>query len=261
MAGKAAAQYRAPALEKGLDILELLSRQEEPLTLNGLSDRLGRSKSEIFRMVQVLESRGYIGRWPGKEGYTLTNKLFMLGLARPPVRTLIEIALPEMRALTEQSAQSCHLVAVRGAEIVILARMESANPIGLAVRVGHRLPLAQSASGRVLFAFQPPEVQEAWRVDLKTAGGKSEKEFLAAAARVREQGYEMSESPYIGGVTDLSAPVLGPDGVAVAALTMPYIAQRPARQRVATALRLTRAAAEAVTHELAAEQQLLTPRA
>lgn len=242
--------YRAPALEKGLDILELLSRQEEPLTLNGLSERLGRSKSEIFRMVQVLETRGYLTRSQTKEGYALTNKMFMLGLARPAMRTLIEIALPEMRKLTEASGQSCHLVAVRDAEIVILARMESPNPMGLAVRVGHRLPLAETVSGKVLFAHQPPEAQAAWRATL-ALGPKAEREFLAAAARIREQGYESSESPYIGGVTDLSAPVIGPDGVALAALTMPFIGQKPARQRAAGALKATRAAAGAITRQLA----------
>lgn len=260
MAGKAAPLYRAPALEKGLDILELLARQEDPLTLIGLSERLNRSKSEIFRMVQVLETRGYIARWPGKEGYALTNKLFMLGLSRPPVRSLMEVALPEMRRLTEEASQSCHLVTVRDAEVVILARMESPNPMGLAVRVGYRLPLAEAASGRVLYAYQTPETQAAWRAGLK-AGAKVEKELAAAAGRIREQGYEMSESPYVDGVTDLSAPILGADGAAIATLTVPYLASRRSRQKLPAALKLTRAAAEAVTRQLAQEQQQPAPSA
>ena len=45
--------YSAPALEKGLDILELLSKQEAGLTQSEISRALGRSVSEIFRMLVV----------------------------------------------------------------------------------------------------------------------------------------------------------------------------------------------------------------
>ena len=54
------ARYAAPALDKGLDILELLSKSEQMLTLNQISKQLGRSVNEIFRMVVTLEQRGYL---------------------------------------------------------------------------------------------------------------------------------------------------------------------------------------------------------
>jgi len=57
--------YYAPALEKGLDILELLAREGAPMTARQVAEKLGRSKNEIFRMVHVLISRGYIAREPG----------------------------------------------------------------------------------------------------------------------------------------------------------------------------------------------------
>ena len=46
--------YAAPALEKGLDILELLASAEQSMTTGQIADALGRSKNEIFRMVFVL---------------------------------------------------------------------------------------------------------------------------------------------------------------------------------------------------------------
>jgi hypothetical protein len=52
------AKYRAPALEKGLDIPELLARSSAPLSMTEISEGVGRSKGEIFRMLQVLEDRG-----------------------------------------------------------------------------------------------------------------------------------------------------------------------------------------------------------
>ena len=55
-------KYRAPALDKGLDILELLARTPGSLNLTEVAQGIGYSKSEIFRMLQVLEARGYLAR-------------------------------------------------------------------------------------------------------------------------------------------------------------------------------------------------------
>lgn len=55
-------QYTAPALEKGLDILELLAGEAEGLSQGTIAQRLGRSTAELFRMISVLERRGYLSR-------------------------------------------------------------------------------------------------------------------------------------------------------------------------------------------------------
>src|SRR5688500_4018563 len=55
-----ASRYRAPALEKGLDVLELLAAEKWPLNLSAISQRLSRSSGELFRMLQVLEFKGFI---------------------------------------------------------------------------------------------------------------------------------------------------------------------------------------------------------
>src|SRR2546421_6967435 len=151
-------RYRAPALEKGLDVLELLAAQTEPMTLTAIVKQVGRSHGELFRMVQVLEHRGYIEQESGGEGYRLTDRLFSLGMQQPRTRSLLEIALPVMRQLTQAVGQSCHLAMHSLGDIVVVARIESAELLGFSVRVGYRRPLAKSASGSVLYAFQPEDV-------------------------------------------------------------------------------------------------------
>ena len=92
-AQEAAAQisrYRAPALEKGLDVIELLAAEKSPLNLSAISQRLGRSSGELFRMLQVLEFKGFITTAENGSGYILTNKLFALAMAQAPVRSLVE---------------------------------------------------------------------------------------------------------------------------------------------------------------------------
>ncbi len=68
-------KYSAPALEKGLDILELLSHcSDGGLSQSEVAEGVGRSKNEIFRMMVVLEERGYIKR-SEDDTFLLTSKL------------------------------------------------------------------------------------------------------------------------------------------------------------------------------------------
>ena len=57
--------YKAPALEKGLEILECLAAASAPMTLQQLSLALERSASEIYRMLEVLVDQGYVLREAG----------------------------------------------------------------------------------------------------------------------------------------------------------------------------------------------------
>jgi len=114
--------YSAPALDKGLDILEILAKTVMPMTMSEISDKAGRSRGEIFRMLQVLELRSYISRNGAGDGYVLTNKLFMLGMERPPVKGIVEMALPVMHRLADEIWQPCHLVVASEEHIVRCTR-------------------------------------------------------------------------------------------------------------------------------------------
>ena len=53
-----ASRYAAPALDKGLDILEALAAQPGGLTQAEIAAALQRSVGEIFRMLETLLRRG-----------------------------------------------------------------------------------------------------------------------------------------------------------------------------------------------------------
>lgn len=59
--------YAVPALEKGLDVLELLATLSAPITPSQIAQRLGRSLQEVYRMVLALERRGYLVRPPARK--------------------------------------------------------------------------------------------------------------------------------------------------------------------------------------------------
>jgi DNA-binding IclR family transcriptional regulator len=216
-------KYRAPALEKGLAVLELLARVRGPMSLNAISRELKRSVSELFRMIQVLEFHGYLEGSNSGEGYVLSNKLFALGMTRAPSRDLHDAALPVMHRLAERIGQSCHLGVVSAEQMVIIARVEAPGDLGFSVRIGYRRSLIDSTSGLVLYAFQSDLVRSEWKNRLSRSVSRREwVSFERRGHAARKVGYVRAESHAVQGVIDLSAPVTQSGSVA-AALTIPYV--------------------------------------
>lgn len=242
-------KYRAPALEKGLDVLELLAAERAPLNLSTISERLGRSAGELFRMLQVLEYKGFIRFAENGAGYVLTNKLFALGMTQAPIRSLLEVALPIMRRLSHVIGQSCHVAVASEDQIVVVARIERPGDLGFSVRVGYRREITKATSGLVLFAFQNDEARRQWlrRCGLK---GAAADEFVKRAEAVRTRGYHQAASHFVQGIVDLSAPVLKGES-AVAALTVPFVHSMPLTVTKEVAIGHVREAAANISSELA----------
>jgi DNA-binding IclR family transcriptional regulator len=243
-------KYTAPALEKGLDILDLLARNGEAMTLSQISVALGRSVGELFRMIHVLEFKGFIeASTSSTDGYQLTNRLFTLGMVRAPVKTLLEAALPLMRNLAAAVEQSCHIAIVSRDEIVVVGRIENPGYFGYSVRTGHRRPIVEATSGLVLYTFQPEAIQAKWREQIFVGVSPADQErFLAKTREVAAQGYWRAESDLVPGIIDISAPVVV-DGAAAAALTMPYTLRKNA-QPIDTTIEQLRRTARLISNEM-----------
>jgi len=244
--------YQAPALTKGLKVLEFLSEHPEPHAISELARALGKSRNEIYRMVIVLERLGYLVR-TDTDQFALTRKLFDLAMRAPPQRNLLAQSLPEMERLSQETLQSCHLVVASGADMVVVARVESPDVLGFSVRVGYRRPLTQSASGRVLFAYQSDSQRAAWR---EIRSSKEDQSAWAAmeaeAAQIREMGVYLSPSRYVDAVTDIAVAVTsGESPIAIAALVMPFIGGRSAKISLTQAATAVREVARRISSELA----------
>jgi DNA-binding IclR family transcriptional regulator len=238
--------YAAPALEKGLDILELLSKQEQGLSRREIADRLGRSVSEIFRMVECLARRSYLVQ--AGDTYALGMRLFELAHEFPPVNRLLKEALPRMEALAKAVDQSCHLSVLNGPRQLVVAQVDTPGGVGFSIKIGATLDLLASASGRVLLAFQD-EAEARRQVSLAEPrlGVAEQKASMKAIAKVAAQGFAFMRSNQFSGVEAISYPIVDLRGHAIAALTVPYVT------RLDDTTRKPASAAQAVLAKVAAD--------
>jgi DNA-binding IclR family transcriptional regulator len=229
------ASYSAPALEKGLAILEVLAAAGEPLSARSIAERLGRSKNEIFRMIFVLLECGYLAREPGTDRLVLTNRLFNLGIRTPRARQLVEVAVPIMEEVSDQSEHSAHLVVLSQGETVVIAATAGGSDLSLTLRLGYRRSAVDATSGLIILAFLPRPLRQRLVEESAAQAGLTPKvkEILATLDEVGRQGYLISDSRDLIGVTDIGCPILRPDGQAVASIVIPYLNRhrRPARHQ------------------------------
>jgi len=217
-------KYRAPALDKGLDILELLGTSEDGLSQIEIAKALDRSASEIFRMLDRLVRRGYVRR-TDEDRYTLTLRLFELAHRTPPLRRLVTGALPLMRAFAYETEQECHLVTYDKHMLVVIAQVDAPGYWSVAIRVGARIDLLDTGSGHVFLAYATTPERATMLRDARLDVPAIAPSLARHLDAVRAQGFERMPSQQIPGVTNLAVPILGPLGSVIAAVSSPHIAR------------------------------------
>ncbi|HEY2457648.1 MAG TPA: IclR family transcriptional regulator [Candidatus Acidoferrum sp.] len=248
--------YPTPALEKGLDILELFAGTPEGLTVSEAARRLNRTVSEIFRMILCLEQRGYLAQSPNKERYHLTLRLFRLAQEHPPTKRLVTEALPIMHWLSHELRQSCHLGIIDGGHVVILAQVDSPESTGFYVKMGSKVDLMHAATGHVILAHLSEDARERaideWRSETKKRKPLDLDEHLA---KILSRGHERRASYEVAGVVNISFPVLNVQGQAIAGLTVPFVKRIEDTISVAEVVRSLREASRRISEAMGATPQ------
>lgn len=214
-------EYNAPALEKGLDILELLASSAEAMTKKQVAESMGRSVGEIFRVLSVLSRRGYVSFDENSGKYQFSMQMFTVANQYPPQAQLLSIAKPLMKGLSERVNQSCHISWHDSQNLVVIGREESPYKMGFSLKIGAKLDVCSSGSGIVLLSFSDAEKKLA--ILQQSAATKIE---IAQAEKLikptQKQGYYIGPSPQISGITNISVPIFSGDKF-LAALTVPYV--------------------------------------
>jgi DNA-binding IclR family transcriptional regulator len=221
---KSPPSYAAPALEKGMDIVELLAAEPSGLTISDIAVRLGRSTGEVFRMIVAMQKRQWLHKNPETDRFSVTYRVLELAHRGTSSQAMTQAATPVMHDLANSIDQSCHLVVRSGGNGIVIRRQENPSPQGgFAMRLGAVIDLLTSGSGHVLLAFCTPQELAATLKRLPKPMREPSPPLQSILDRVRKQGYEMQPSAKMVGVTDISYPVFGYEGEALAALTVPYL--------------------------------------
>jgi DNA-binding IclR family transcriptional regulator len=224
-------------LDKAAIVLGAL--EAGPLTLAGLVQATGLARPTAHRLATALEHHRFVARdLQGR--FVLGPRLGELATAAGEDR-LLASAGPVLLALRDATGESCQLYRRQGEQRICVAAAERLSGLRDTVPLGSVLSMQAGSAAQVLLAWEEPE-----RMHRGLMGAKFTATTLAG---VRRRGWSQSVSEREVGVASVSAPVRGPGGRVVAAVSvsgpMERLGRAPGRlhaQAVVTAAaRLTEA--------------------
>ena len=227
--------YSAPALEKGLDIIELLSSSILGYSQAEIAKELNRSVNEIYRMLTILVSRNYIELDEDTERYKLTFKLLQLSSKHQPIKNLMQKSLPMMREVAQMCNHSVHLSIYYAGKLLVIGQVDSPSSFNYSVKIGSTFDLLETSSGRILLAFQTEEERQRRlkrrKLFMKLQKKKNitflsilEKKFSSKIIfEIIKNNCEVVKSLQIDGVTNISVPIFDHTDQAIAAVTIPFL--------------------------------------
>ncbi|MRT92030.1 IclR family transcriptional regulator [Ancylomarina sp. 16SWW S1-10-2] len=203
-------KYLAPALDKGLDIIEYLSMKAIPQSQMEISQGLEKSPNEIYRMLVCLEQRGYLIKETPSGKFSLSLKLYHLSHRHSPVDELVKLSKPFMEELSNESKQSCHMGILHHGNLMVVSQMRSPGPVSLSIEEGSLFSLIKTTSGRVLLAFMNETRQKQILADDKDYNELSKEkkaDLMLRLQKIRDRGYDLEKSELTMGVADIAVPV------------------------------------------------------
>jgi DNA-binding IclR family transcriptional regulator len=218
-------RYVVPALQQGLDVLALFSREQPALTAPDICAALNLPRATVFRLLVTLERAGYLLRSADERSFRLGPGLLNRGFTYLASLDLPQIAQSALQNLRDQTGLSAHLAVRDGREVVYIARVAALTTVASSVQIGTRFPVHATLMGRMLILdMSDEELRQLFPEKMLPKVTKQTPKTLAELKKLltsdRSHGYGISQSFFERGVSAVGAPVRDNAGNVVAAINV-----------------------------------------
>jgi IclR family acetate operon transcriptional repressor len=206
------------AIDRAAQLLVRVVESAQPLAVGELAKRSGLPKSTTSRLVGALERQGLVQR-SGDRGHLRPGPVLLRYAHRDGTQSLVELAEPALERLARDSRETINLAVPNPLGAEHLAQRDSEHFVGVTNWVGRRIPHHVAANGKVFMAFGAVPVPDSLeRFTPRTLASRAALE--TDLERVRARGYSTAVDELELGLAAMAAPVRGPDGEVVAALSI-----------------------------------------
>jgi DNA-binding IclR family transcriptional regulator len=214
---------RSTVTARVLDVLGAFTAEAPQLSLTAISRRTALPLTTTHRLVGELAAWGALERADDGQ-YRVGLRLFEVGALAPRGLGLRDAAMPYLEDLHEVTRQNVQLAVLDGAEVVYVERLAARDAVSILTRAGSRMPLHATAVGLSLLAFAEAELQErVLAAPLRRFTPRTlcdPEKVRRMLAEVRRTGVAISDRQIEMVSQSIGAPVRGPSGEVVAALSI-----------------------------------------
>lgn len=251
--------------QRTLQLLELLTAREEPMTFTAIADSLGFPRSSLHGLLATLTDFGWLRFDPQTRLYALGIRAMEAGNAYVRSQDLPTRARPIMTRVRDELDETVQLSVLDGRFNVYVAKVDGGQALRLASEVGRRLPAHATGLGKVLLAHLPEEELD-HRLLSATLERFTDKTICTRAAlrsefaRIRAAGYGTDQEEYSRGVCCVAVPVRSHTTQVTAAMSVSAPKIRFERARRRQALDLLLRAADELSRDLGYNPTRVTAR-
>ncbi|MGL5437335.1 MAG: IclR family transcriptional regulator [Lachnospiraceae bacterium] len=214
-----------------IEILKLVSKNSEGITLDTICEELALPKTSAYDIVTTLVETGMVNVDRGqRQRYTIGLTAYRIGINYTNNLDFISVIEPELKAFAKETSKTVFFGVRSDCEVVYICKAEPENPIITTATVGTKNPMYCTSLGKVILAYTDDETRDqvirSIRFNKKTERTIiSSESFLKELEKVRDQGYALDEREVEEHMECVGAPVFGPDGAVLGAISVSSLYQ------------------------------------
>jgi DNA-binding IclR family transcriptional regulator len=208
-----------------MSLFELLAGSQQGLTLSELSRKLSIPKSTTHYLISTLATRGYVQRGTDGRHYLLGLRLGDVASAGQTELNLRTQVTPCLRQIASRFNLTATASVLRGAEAVIIAKVESFQDVGGGAWIGRHIDLHCTAQGKAIISTLSDQGLD------ELLGGKEMARFTpktissltalkAHLTLVRANGYAVNDEEQVQGVRAVAVPLIDPISAVVVSISV-----------------------------------------
>lgn len=217
--------------QRTVEILKLVSKNPEGITLDEICEKLSLPKTSAYDIVTTLGEMGMVNVDRGqRQRYTIGLTAYRIGINYTNNLDFISVTEPELKAFAKEVGKTVFFGVRSDHEVVYICKAEPENPIITTATVGSKNPMHCTSLGKAILAYSDAETraQVVPRIKFtrKTEQTIQDREtFLKELEKVKEQGYALDARELEEHMECVGAPVFGPDGSVIGAISVSSLYQ------------------------------------
>ena len=204
------------SVSKAMMLLDILSQEDEPITLAQISQKTGWPKSTVHGLLSTM--REYSVIYQDSEGrYSLGIRLFEYGCKLASSWDIVDRVKPFIQHISYSTGEAVFLSILDHGEVITLDRLDDRIGLLISPEMGCRLPVHCTSQGKLFLAYMPEAERNEIlrRSELKCFTEHtitSMPELMNELHRIQERGYAVENSEYKTGLRSIAAPIVGEHG-------------------------------------------------
>ncbi|GAP15813.1 transcriptional regulator [Longilinea arvoryzae] len=243
------------SLDRGLQLLEIISQAKEPMGLPELSELLNVDRSTVHRLLGTLQKRNYVVQDAVTKHYSLGLKVIELSRRALDGINFRSIAKPYLKRLSKETGESTNLFILTNNHAVCVDYEASPSPLAVTNDTGIIYIMHATAGGKVLLAFMPEAIQQKV-INSSPLPAFTPRTFTDASTlmmhlqQIRAQGYAIDDEERYVGVRCIAAPIFDHTGKNIAGISISGPASRVTLDKIPELAQFVVRAANDISAEL-----------